>query len=164
MNDDLRTFYRLVRRTRAGVLDWLAGLPPEVLVREHPDFAFGSLVRIYSHVADTYMGWVGEVGLGQEERPLEARDVTELRQAFQEVDTTVERALDSFSTPDEPFDRSSGGFGVLTLTGRWLLLHPITHEFHHKGQALALARMLGYPHPGNPDTDLTWPGPLAEDD
>ncbi|MGL4612054.1 MAG: DinB family protein [Trueperaceae bacterium] len=35
-------------------------------------------------------------------------------------------------------------------------MHPITHEFHHKGQALALARVLGHPHPG-PDTDLVDP-------
>jgi uncharacterized damage-inducible protein DinB len=33
----------------------------------------------------------------------------------------------------------------------FILLHVITHAFHHKGQVVAMLRMLGYP---TPDTDL----------
>lgn len=44
-----------------------------------------------------------------------------------------------------------------SLTRRWSMLHPITYEFHHRGQALALARVLGHPHSGKPDTDLVDP-------
>ena len=33
----------------------------------------------------------------------------------------------------------------------FILLHVITHAFHHKGQILAMLRILGYPAP---DTDL----------
>jgi uncharacterized damage-inducible protein DinB len=33
----------------------------------------------------------------------------------------------------------------------FILLHVITHAFHHKGQVVAMLRMLGYPAP---DTDL----------
>jgi uncharacterized damage-inducible protein DinB len=33
----------------------------------------------------------------------------------------------------------------------FILLHVITHTFHHKGQVVAMLRMLGYPAP---DTDL----------
>ncbi len=62
--------------------------------------------------------------------------------------------LETFNAPDEPFTWTSPSGYAHTLTRRWLILHPITHEFHHKGQALALARVLGHPHPGNPDTDL----------
>lgn len=161
MNEDLRTFYRLVSRTRAGVLDWLDSLPPGLLTSQNPDFAFGSIARIYSHVAETYFGWVGEVGLGDDARKVQARNATDLRVAFGEVDVMVDRALESFTAPDEPFEWHASRWGTLTLTRRWLLLHTITHEFHHKGQALALARVLGHPHPGNPDTDLIWPGLFA---
>ena len=33
----------------------------------------------------------------------------------------------------------------------FIMLHVITHAFHHKGQVVAMLRMLGYPAP---DTDL----------
>ena len=80
-----------------------------------------------------------------------------LREAFTMVDTTALAALDSFTALDEPFTWTSPSGRTTTLTRRWLFLHPITHEFHHKGQALALARVLGHPHPGKPDTDLVEP-------
>ena len=162
MNEDLRLIYGLVRRTRAGVLDWFEELPSGLLVRENSDFAFGNLARIYSHIAETYLGWIGEVGLGEEVGEVRARDAEGIRSAFKEVDATVQRALLAFEAPDEPFEWHSPSWGTLTLTKRWLLLHPITHEFHHKGQALALARLLGHPHPGNPDTDLIWPHAVPE--
>jgi uncharacterized damage-inducible protein DinB len=124
-------------------------------VRE--DFAYGSLSAIYAHIADCYLWWVGAVGLGAEEREVHVDDVRALREAFAEVDATVWRALETFTAPDDPFTWTSPSGKVSTLTRRWLILHPITHEFHHKGQALALARVLGYPHPGRPDTDLVDP-------
>lgn len=157
MNQDLATFYGLVRRTRAGVLDWLETLPPEALTLEHTDFAYGSLSAIYAHIADCYGWWVGAVGLGAENREVKAGDVRALRVAFRAVDATVEEALRTFVRLDEPFPWTAPTGKTETLTRRWLLLHPITHEFHHKGQALALARALGHPHPGTPDTDLVTP-------
>jgi uncharacterized damage-inducible protein DinB len=33
----------------------------------------------------------------------------------------------------------------------FILLHVVTHTFHHKGQVVAMLRTLGYPAP---DTDL----------
>ncbi len=44
------------------------------------------------------------------------------------------------------------------LTRRWLVLHPITHEFHHKGQVASLGRALGHPVPEGTDLDLVPPG------
>ncbi len=157
MAQDLGTFYDLVRRTRAGVLDWLEQLPPEVYSAEREDFAFGSLARIFSHVAECYLLWLSRGGVGRAERGLYASDVTALREAFALVDAAVAEALSTFDAWDEPFV-FRGNDWEETLTQRWLILHPITHEFHHKGQALALARVLGHPHPGWPDTDLVPPG------
>lgn len=157
MNQDLTTFYSLTRRTRTGVLDWLATLPENVFTREHDAFAFGSLRNIYAHVAACYLKWVGTVGLGREGAEVRVRDVNELREAFSAVDATLAEALETFTALDQPFTWTSASGYTHTLTRRWLILHPITHEFHHKGQALALARVLGRPHPGNPDTDLVDP-------
>ncbi|HEX7004419.1 MAG TPA: DinB family protein [Trueperaceae bacterium] len=159
MNDDLKTLYGLVRRTRAGVLDWLDSLPSGVLTRERYDFAFGSLDGIYTHIADCYLHWVENVGLGRERRWLEGGSVPALRSAFAIVDEVVVEALALFTDPDEPIRWTSPEGYEEVLSGRWLIAHPITHEFHHKGQSLALARVLGFPHPGRPDTDLVPPFP-----
>ena len=157
MNPDLGTFYTLVKRTRGGVLDWLESLPEGVFTREHEDFAHGSLRNIYVHVAVCYLHWTGVVGLGKEDVEVTLSDPNELRAAFTRVDATVEEALRTFTALDEPFTWTSPSGYTHTLSQRWLILHTITHEFHHKGQALALARVLGHPHPGKPDTDLVDP-------
>ncbi|MCU5378655.1 hypothetical protein OCA08_16075 [Bacillus cereus] len=39
-----------------------------------------------------------------------------------------------------------------STTPLWLLTHTETHEFHHKGQIVSMARHLGY---NPPDTDLS---------
>jgi uncharacterized damage-inducible protein DinB len=46
--------------------------------------------------------------------------------------------------------RPDGWFGELRSPA-FILLHVITHTFHHKGQVVAMLRMLGHPAP---DTDL----------
>jgi uncharacterized damage-inducible protein DinB len=43
------------------------------------------------------------------------------------------------------------------LSLRYLLLHPVTHEFHHKGQVTSLGRILGHPVPDGTDLDLALP-------
>ena len=158
MNKDLNIFYDLTRRTRAKVFDWLETLPPNVFTKQSDSFAYGSLSAIQAHIADCYLWWVGTVGLGGADEPeIKVNDVQALRDAFARVDTTVLQALGSFTGLDAPFVWTSPSGWTHTLTRRWLILHPITHEFHHKGQTLALVRAMGYPHPGNPDTDLVDP-------
>ncbi|GGJ56826.1 DinB family protein [Deinococcus roseus] len=154
MNEDLKLFYAMVKETRAGVLNWLEALPHEVFVQERPDFAYGSLRGIYAHIAHCYRVWLSTRGLGLPVARLHPETAAELREVFEGVDAIVAEALEAFTHPDEPIHIDWDDGEVFTPTRRWLVLHPITHEFHHKGQALALARVIGHPHPGNPDTDL----------
>lgn len=159
MNDDLRGFYRLVQGSRERVFGWAQSLPPEVYTTERPDFAYGSIRNIQAHVADCYLAWVGERGLGlsvPEVGAAQLPDVQVMRRRYAEVDGVVERALDKFTEMDAPLLIPHGD-STLEVTRRWLLLHPITHEFHHKGQLLALGRVLGHPYPPGPDTDLLLP-------
>lgn len=160
MNQDLKTMYDLVRRTRGVLLEFTKSLPNQIYTLERPDFAYGSIRNIHAHVAFCYLAWVG-VALGYKREDLivpaeQILDATAMRERFKFVDSIVEEALEKFTTPDEPleFEHRSGN---LKLTQRWLLLHPITHEFHHKGQLLALARILEHPLPGDIDTDLVLP-------
>lgn len=153
----LATFYDLSRRTRAGVLDWLDTLPPEVFTRQHGSFTHGSLCAIYKHVAETHLWWTGSVGLEHPQKAIHVDDVASLREAFAKVDATAHEALAAFRALDEPLGWNRALNDTSSLTQRWLILHPVTHEFHHKGQALALARVLGYPHPSSPNTNLVYP-------
>ena len=162
MNDDLRLLYSWVKGSRERVFAWLESLPPGALTTEHPDFAYGSLRNIQAHVADCYLLWVGRrgLGLGQHERWSDApvlEDVWALRQQFREVNDVLETALGRFADLDRMMTVPDEPYAPLHVTQRWLVLHPITHEFHHKGQMLALGRVLGYPYPPGPDTDLTLP-------
>ncbi len=164
MNEDLRVFYAQVRGSRERVFGWAETLPPEVYTQEHPDFAYGSLRNIQAHVADCYLGWVGESGLGLASPELDVdrgtlTDVAAMRSRFSQVDAVVGRALTEFTELDAPLLIPHQG-GTLEVTRRWLLLHPFTHEFHHKGQLLALGRVLGWPFPTGPDTDLPPPSEL----
>jgi uncharacterized damage-inducible protein DinB len=158
MNDDLKTFYALTTRTRVGVLNWLETLPEDAWTLERPDFAYGSLRNIYGHIAGCYLWWLDHVALG---RPAgddpQVQTVAELRDVFTKVDAIVAEALETFTDLDAPFLWTNSRGAQETLTKRWLILHPITHEFHHKGQALALARVIGHPLPSSLDLDLVTP-------
>lgn len=162
-NADLRAAYAWARVGRERLLTWLESLPGDVYTLERPDFAFGSLRNVQVHVADCYRMWIAARGLGEPVTRLDARaltDVAALRAAFADVDALVERALAAFTSPDEP-RRVTFGDRELEVTGRWLVMHPLTHEFHHKGQLLTMGRVLGFPYPAGPDTDLGLPEEAA---
>ncbi len=162
MNDDLRLVYGWVRGSRERVFGWLESLPPELFTREHPNFAYGSLRNIHVHVAGCYLLWVGARGLRLEvdrSSLVAARfaDVSAVRDLFARVDAVLEQAFETFGDLDAPLDLLDGPHAPLQVTRRWLIMHPVTHEFHHKGQMLALGRVLGHPYPLGPDTDLLLP-------
>jgi uncharacterized damage-inducible protein DinB len=160
MNDDLKIMYDLVRRTREVLLEFTQSLPNDIYTLERPDFAYGSIRNIQAHVAFCYLAWAG-VALGYKREDLilpddQILDASAMRERFKFVDGIVNEALEKFTTLDEPLEFAHRS-GPLKVTQRWLLLHPITHEFHHKGQLLALARVLEHPLPGDMDTDLVLP-------
>jgi uncharacterized damage-inducible protein DinB len=156
MNPELQLLYRLTQTSRRRVLSWLVELPDDVLRRERDDVAYGSVLGIYSHIANCYLHWVNNVALGNprmEDRVYDS--ITELEQAFAEVDKVVMQAIETLTDWNHEFIWTSGQGWSVTVSNHWLMWHPITHEFHHKGQALAVGRLLGHPYPNNqPDSDL----------
>ncbi|GGK98469.1 DinB family protein [Deinococcus radiotolerans] len=162
-NADLRATYAWARVGRERLLTWLESLPGGVYTLERPDFAFGSLRNVQVHVADCYRVWLAARGLGETVVRLDPGalpDVAALRAVYADVDALVDRALNAFTQPDEP-RRVPFGDRELEVTGRWLFMHPLTHEFHHKGQLLTMGRVLGFPYPAGPDTDLGLPEEAA---
>jgi uncharacterized damage-inducible protein DinB len=161
MNDDLKLMYDWTRRTREEVLTFLDTLPVDVYTLEHPNFAYGSIRNIHAHVAFGYLVWVGVAGLGYEREKFvlpasEITDANAMRKRFKTVDEIVAEALEKFENVDEMFEYQRRD-ETLQLTKRWLIVRPLTHEFHHKGQLLALARILEHPLPEDMGTDLVGP-------
>jgi uncharacterized damage-inducible protein DinB len=162
MDTTLPLIYSWVKRSRQVLFAYTDALPPAVYTQEHPDFAYGSIRNIHGHVAGCYLSWIARYGLGlaqhqQRFEPATVADAAAMRLVFDEVDDVLEQAFATFDTLDQTFTLVRPGRDVLQVTQRWLLMHPITHEFHHKGQLLALGRMLGHPLPGDVDTDLVLP-------
>ncbi|WP_293913309.1 DinB family protein [Deinococcus sp.] len=162
MDPSLALLYGWIIRTREELFAYTASLPPAIYTREHPDFAYGSIRNIQAHVANCYLSWIGRSGLELEpsQMAFEAPSVPDagaMRARFAEVDRVVMRACREFGHPDEHFELVRPGRDRLQVTQRWLVLHPVTHEFHHKGQLLALGRVLGYPLVPGEDTDLVLP-------
>ena len=160
--DPLILMYDWVRRTREVLFEYTDSLPNKVYTLEHPDFAYGSIRNIQAHVAGCYQFWVGAMGLQQtisyvDEPASSLTDAKSMRAAFAKVDLMLEEAFSRFQSLDAPLEVVRPGRDTLMVSQRWLIVHPITHEFHHKGQLLALGRVLGHPLPSGMDTDLVLP-------
>jgi uncharacterized damage-inducible protein DinB len=161
--NDLSFLVQQTQSMRRELLSFLATLPAEVLTSSFPEYGQGSVLSTLTHVADCYGGWVGRTLLEEHwafaETPNDKTpdDLPALTERFAGVDALLERALvcPRMLTGDVfPYTRDSGE--VRQVSPRWLVLHPITHEFHHKGQVVTLLRKLG--HPVTVDLDLPPPG------
>ena len=157
--NDLEFLYARTRGAREVLFEYLKTVPPNDLHQTHLAFGRGSLLENAAHIAGCYRFWVGEVGLKIPARDLEILPSTTLddvQAEFLEVDAMVIQALEGFKDLEREFEWLDEN-GTLRVSGRWLLLHPITHEFQHKGQMLSLGRMLGYP--AGPRFDTALPPP-----
>lgn len=157
--DAISLLYDWTVRTRRVLLDHLVTMP-RAAYGEPLDLLSGEAVADrHRHIAGCYAVWLGR-GLGGMAM-LEAvpalggwRTATDAPAAFAQVDALVERfLLHHGAALDRPLTVEAGGES-LGVTPRWLLAHPITHEFHHKGQIVVAVRLLGHPAP---DSDLVLP-------
>ncbi|MCL6596634.1 MAG: DinB family protein [Firmicutes bacterium] len=155
----MATFYGWVRTTREVLLSHLEAMGGEAYRAPQDVLGGESLAERHRHVAGCYAVWLGRVALGDPDAvPLAGSPWPEpaaARSAFAQVDALVARFLDRFGDAlDQTLERRWRG-RTIEVTPRWLLAHPITHEFHHKGQIVVACRLSGAPAP---DTDLVPPG------
>lgn len=151
--------YDLVRKTRESLFAFLESVPEDALHSEVPDFGFGTIARTHLHVAGCYMHWlVGFANIRTKpvyptEEETASADVAMLRRWFAISDEVVDEFLHAYGSRamELIYNKSEGPIG---LTPIWLMTHTMTHEFHHKGQIVTMARRLGY---APPDTDLVYP-------
>lgn|GEM_PF-728476 len=171
MGDVLRSQYELVRQGRGMVLDVLDSLPGTTLHAPVEGFGHRTVARTYAHAADSYRYWFDAVVVGGS-RPtfMDALDPDPgrvdgraLRSMFARVDVLVDAFIRALGRAwDLPLVRPVAWLDdPLPLTPLCLVTHTTTHEFHHKGQIVAMLRRLGTPLPGDRLGGRRFPAPVA---
>lgn len=129
------------------------GLSEQELLAE-TNFGFLTIKATLIHVAGCYHAWMGSFILAETRTPIRTKEQAasmtfeDIEQYFEEADTYVAKlfAHDSFDWDEVmekelPWRKDSG---IVRKSPRQLLMHAVTHEFHHKGQIVAMLRMLGH--------------------
>jgi uncharacterized damage-inducible protein DinB len=137
------------------LLRHIATVPEEFLHKPISGFGHPSIWKQLVHILTCEEGWVHDLQnqafiLWSEQdcptmvalRTAKAR----IRDATRIYLRDLNEALLNTTLTQRPVD-----WGGELRSPAFILLHVITHAFHHKGQVVAMLRMLGYPAP---DTDL----------
>jgi uncharacterized damage-inducible protein DinB len=145
----------LVRDTRQVVFQFLKTQVAGDISKPVSVFNDKTISYMFVHIANTYIAWAGNFALKgadgyfNQDEPL---NLTQLQSLFAQVDEIMARFTDHFATNPTKFVKGykwpekyieTDAYGIFT--------HVITHEFHHKGQAMTMARLLGHIPP---DTDV----------
>lgn len=145
--------YEWVKQTRQILLDQCKHLNENELTKEF-GFGFLSIRDSLVHVAGCYHAWLGSFVLSKTASPLLTKEainnmqIDDIQQYFQQADIYVDSVFEQFNDKfDEIIEKELSwkeGSGPIRKTPHQLLIHSITHEFHHKGQIVAMLRLLGY--------------------
>jgi uncharacterized damage-inducible protein DinB len=162
MSDILKEQYGFIKSTRQTLFAFLEEIPLQKLHNTVPNFGSGSMIRTHIHVADCYRYWLGKFALKQTDfsfatdYDIEHSDVKKVRDRFELVDEVVQKFMDEFDSRwfESIANKVKWQEEPWSTTPLWLLTHTETHEFHHKGQIVSMARQFGY---NPPDTDLAEP-------
>jgi uncharacterized damage-inducible protein DinB len=133
----------------------VATVPDELWHKPISGFGHPSVWKQLGHILTCEEGWVHDLqnkpfaGWDAEDCPTVAQlgaSKERIREATRSyVGNLTEEQLNT-TLAERPAD-----WGGELRSPAFILLHVITHAFHHKGQVVAMLRILGYPPP---DTDL----------
>jgi uncharacterized damage-inducible protein DinB len=148
--------YEWVRQTRLTLLNYCEGLNQEDFTRQN-GYGWESVRDSLVHVADCYIAWLGSFILLKTKKPITSKDekqkmkLEDIRIRFELVDTYVNQVFELHGMHlSEPIQRKipwRDETEITTFTPGKLIMHTITHEFHHKGQIVAMIRQMGYVPP-----------------
>jgi uncharacterized damage-inducible protein DinB len=152
-----QTEYEWVKQTRELIFDFCSELDPTDFSRQVDGFGFQSMRDLLVHISDCYHAWLGSYVLLKTKKPISTKEdmaemgLEEIKVRFDLVDLYVREVFEVFSNHmDEPIQRKipwRAEGETISITPGKLLMHTITHEFHHKGQIVAMARHMGYEPP-----------------
>jgi uncharacterized damage-inducible protein DinB len=141
--------YKNIRGARHALFTYCESMDNADLFKKVAAFNDSCISDMLLHIANTYISWLENLGLGGTLPFHENGDVKELKEIkilFEQADLFVNEFLKKYS---DDYMRSltreiKRKAITLTLTPLQLFTHVITNEFHHKGQILTMSRILGY--------------------
>ena len=151
--DGVRKFHGWTHACLDVVLNHLSKIPVDDYGREVPGFGFGTLREQVIHLFNCEGFWVHTLqGKRYAGRSAEGT-IADARALEREVSHQTREYLSSLTdqqlNTDTKLHFPDGDVAVRTPA--LVLHHVLTHAFHHKGQIVAMCRLLGYPAR---DTDL----------
>jgi uncharacterized damage-inducible protein DinB len=157
--DVLKQQCQFIMSTRQTLFSFLEEIPLQKLHNKFPNFGNRSIIETHIHVADCYRYWLGSFALKRTDvssatdDEIKQSSIKNVRDRFKLVDELVYQFVDEYDTRwfERVVNQVKWQDQPLSTTPLWLLTHAETHEFHHKGQIVSMARHLGYVPP---DTDL----------
>ncbi|MBP0726853.1 DinB family protein [Bacillus sp. RG28] len=151
-----RNEYDWVRQTRGVLLDFCSELEPNDFTRQN-GFAWQSVRDSLVHIADCYYAWLGSFVLLKTTKPITPKEeldhfnLEKIKIRFEQVDSFVAEVFERYGNQlNEQIERNipwRAAPEMMSITPGKLLTHTITHEFHHKGQIVAMLRQMGYEPP-----------------
>ena len=153
--DGIRKFHHWTHSCLTLLLDHLGTISPGDYAKELPGFGSPSLRQQVVHIFNCEGFWVHTLqGLPFRDRtPAGCVTVADARALQQEVSVQTLAYLSALTDEQLNADRELRfpDGDVAVRTPALVLHHVLTHAFHHKGQIVAMCRLLGHPAP---DTDL----------
>jgi uncharacterized damage-inducible protein DinB len=137
------------------LLRHLATMPDHLHEQQIPGFGHPSIWKQAVHILTCEEGWIydlqNKVFPGWSEK--DCRSMADLRAAKHRIREATRTYIGSLTEDQLNTTLASRpvDWGGELRSPAFILLHVITHAFHHKGQIVAMMRMLGYPAP---DTDV----------
>lgn len=136
--------YKYIRESRHVLFDHCKTISGRNFLKEHSSFGNGGSIRnLLVHVANAYESWIANKALKKSIAftAFDAiQDIPDLIGLYDQVDyfmyEFMNLPLKSMSIEIQGVDQS--------IASLKLFSHVVTHEFHHKGQVLALSRQYGY--------------------
>ena len=153
--DGIRQFHRWTHQSLSLLFDHLATLPAGDYTKELPGFGYASVQAQVIHLLGCEARWVNRLQ-GLPNQPWEPARWPALSDARALRDRITPQTLDYLSGLTEQQLNSNTTLhfpdgDTAVRTPALILHHVFTHAFHHKGQIVAMCRILGHPAP---DTDL----------
>jgi uncharacterized damage-inducible protein DinB len=150
----IREFHAFTHKRLAFLIEHVASMPVPLHTTRLQGFGWPTLAGQINHILQCEKIWVTAL----QNRPEPAWDYEESRldvlvEWRREVVAGTIAYLDALPPEDlhKPLAAYPDYWGGPQRSPSFMLHHVLTHTFHHKGQIVAMCRMLGHP---TPDTDL----------
>jgi len=151
----VRKFHEWTHASLTALLNHLSTIPDNAYAKEVPGFGFPTIHAQVIHVLNCEGFWIHMLQSIPfvDQTPANWPTVSDARRLQIEVSM---KTLDYLSCLSEqnlnaPTELHFPDGDVAVRTPALILHHVLTHAFHHKGQIVAMCRILGHPAP---DTDL----------